>query len=95
MKVKLLLILALTLSVPMLFMVPKARAAIPGDIDGDGDVGITDVTMAAGQYMLMPGDPGYDPAIVAMADIAEPFDGVINLMDMVTIVSHYTGELFP
>jgi len=77
----------------VLFLRP-AYAQIPGDIDEDGDVDIGDVVLAAGQYKLTSEMPGYDPAVVALADLAAPYNGVINIYDLVTILSHY-GETAP
>ena len=89
MKLKLLVIFALIMTMPLLFIVPKARALNPGDIDGDGHVTILDVVKAASQYMLKPGDQGYNATIVSRADIAPPYDGVINILDLVTIIRYY------
>ena len=52
-----------------------------------------DITLAVTQYWLQPGDPSYNSTIVGSADLAAPYDGVINIFDIVTIVSHYTGSL--
>lgn len=92
MEAKLILILALTLSLPLVMM-PQIRASngITGDINGDGKVDILDVTLAAGQYSKEPGDSGYNATIVSKADLASPFNGVINMLDLVTLISHYTG----
>lgn len=94
MKAKLLLVLALTMTMPLLFMAPKVHTSIvpiPGDINGDGHVNILDVVLAATQYMLTPDSPGYNATIVSRADLAPPFNGIINMEDLVTIISHYTG----
>ena len=90
MKVKVLLILISTM---LLLMAPAVRApnGIPGDINEDGKVDISDVVLAASQYGLKPGDAGYNSTIVEKADLAPPFNGVINMLDMVTITYHYTG----
>lgn len=90
MKAKL-LILALIMTMPLLFIVPKARAFKPGDINQDGKVDILDVVLASKQYMLKSSDSGYNATIVGRADLAPPYNGVINILDMVTMVSNYTG----
>jgi len=85
-KTKVLLLLALTLTIPML-IAPAVRAQPSADINGDGKVNILDVTMACGQYMLT--GSARNMTIVGKAD----FDGngVITLIDLVTIISAWTG----
>lgn len=85
--ISLLAVAGLILTVAMSVYV---KAAVPGDMDGDGDVDISDIVLAVGQYELQPGDPGYDPVIAAKADLAAPF-GVVDIFDLVTIVFYYTG----
>jgi hypothetical protein len=90
MKAKLLLVgLILTMS---LLVTPLVRApnGIPGDIDEDGDVDITDIILAGSQYMLPLDHPDYNSTIVGRADFVAPF-GIVTLLDMVTIAYHYTG----
>lgn len=62
---------------------------ITGDLNGDGEVSIQDVVLAGSQYWLVPSDPEYENMIVALADLAPPYDGFINILDMLTLVSHY------
>lgn len=89
MKVKLLLIFALTLTMPLL-MAPKTRAnGVPGDIDGDGKVTVLDVAMAGSQYLLTPDDPEYNASIVEKADFVN--DDIINILDLTTLIYYYTG----
>lgn len=93
MKAKLLLMtLALTVAMPLM-MAPTIHANpdIPGDINSDGDVNILDIALAGGQYKLQPSDPKYNITIVGKADLAPPFDGVLNIMDIVTMIYHWTG----
>ncbi len=92
MKAKLFALFVILGLATVLLMRP-AYAAIPGDIDEDGDVDLFDVTMATSQYGLTSGNPLYNATIVGLADIAAPYDGVINIYDLVTLVSHYTGSL--
>lgn len=90
MKAKLISILALTLTMPLL-MAPMIRAnGVPGDINGDGKVNILDITSAASQYLLAPDDPNYNATIVQKVDFTEPY-GIITMLDLMTLISHYTG----
>jgi hypothetical protein len=88
-KAKLLVIFALTMTMPLLFIVPRARALKPGDINGDGHVNILDVVLAATQYLLKPGDPGYNSTIVSRADLAPPYNGIVDILDLVTLTCYY------
>jgi len=65
--------------------------SVVGDVNGDGEVNIFDVVLATSQYHLDPEDPGYDSVIVENSDIAPPYNGIIDIYDLVTIVYHY-GE---
>ncbi len=60
-------------------------APIPGDLDGDGDVDLTDLAGLLAAYGTCIGDPDYNPA----ADIDE--SGCVDLTDLATLLSHY-GE---
>jgi hypothetical protein len=63
--------------------------SIKADLNGDGEVTIQDVVLGGSQYWLLPSDPEYNGTIVALADLAPPYDGFINILDMLTLVSHY------
>jgi hypothetical protein len=58
---------------------------IPGDLDGDGDVDLTDLARLLAAYGSCVGDPDYDPA----ADLDG--SGCVDLPDLAILLSHY-GE---
>jgi hypothetical protein len=60
-------------------------AGIPGDLDGDGDVDLTDLAALLAAYGACEGDPDYNPA----ADLDG--SGCVDLTDLATLLSHY-GE---
>lgn len=91
-KTKLVVFLG-TCLVATLFIRPAFANPLLGDIDGDGDVDINDVVLAASQYRLTPESAGYNATIVEKADLAAPFNGIINIYDLVTLIFHYTGSL--
>lgn len=55
-----------------------------GDIDGDGDVDIHDITLATVSYESSVGDPYWNPDV----DLAPPW-GFINIFDIVMIAANY------
>ena len=59
------------------------RVSIPGDVDGDGDVDICDVSRIAGVYGSKRGDSNYKPE----SDIND--SGKIEIFDVVICTSHY------
>jgi hypothetical protein len=62
------------------------RAAdCPGDVTGDGACDIFDIVETANCYLLTCNDAGWNP-IVDFND-----DSIINIYDLVTCASHYTG----
>jgi len=86
-----LLTLFIVLGLAAVLLMRPTYAATPGDIDQDGDVDITDIVLVTHQYGLTPANPSYNATIVGRADLAAPYDGVINIYDILTVVSHYTG----
>jgi PKD repeat protein len=77
----------------MMLMTIRLKS-VAGDVNGDGEVNIFDIVSAASQYQLDPEDPGYDSVIVENADVAPPYNGIIDIYDLVTIAYHY-GEKCP
>jgi hypothetical protein len=62
------------------------RAAdCPGDVTGDGACDIFDIVLVANCYPSTCNDVGWNP-IVDFND-----DSIINIYDLVTCASHYTG----
>jgi hypothetical protein len=57
--------------------------SLPGDINGDGIIGITDVVIAAIAFGSKPGDPNWNP----LADLNQ--DGTINIQDLVIIRDNF------
>ena len=62
------------------------KIKLMGDINGDGQVDIFDIVLAADAYGTVPGDPLYNPDV----DVA-PLFGLIDIFDIVTVGSRY-GE---
>jgi hypothetical protein len=60
------------------------ESPIPGDLNGDGKVDISDVVLAASAYGSVRGSSNWNPK----ADLAPPY-GIINMLDLVTIIYHY------
>lgn len=79
------LLISITLAT-ILIIKPAKATGLVGDVNHDGKVDITDVTLACMAYSSKTGDPLYN----ASADVCPPL-GLIDLFDIVTIISHY-GE---
>jgi len=58
-------------------------AGVPGDVDGDGDVDLSDLAALLASYNKCEGDPDYNPA----ADFNG--DGCVDLTDLATLLGNY------
>lgn len=67
------------------------RGGIPGDIDGDGDVDLTDFATFAicYGYPVTPPAPGCSPDEAAACDLND--DGAVELNDFATFALHFSG----
>jgi hypothetical protein len=66
-------------------VITGGEAGIPGDIDGDGDVDLSDLAALLGAYGTHEGDPSYNP------DADLDCDGDVDLSDLAELLGHY-GE---
>jgi hypothetical protein len=64
------------------------RVRMPGDINGDGIVDISDIAMAAKAFGSYPGHPRWNPE----ADLNS--DGVVDIVDIATIATNF-GKTYP
>lgn len=70
-------------------LVHPLRLGLCGDVNYDGIVDISDLTLLGSVYNKKEGESGWVP----QADLAKPY-GVINILDVVTCVAHYK-ETYP
>jgi len=59
--------------------------SVPGDLDGDGEVGIIDLVIVSVNFNLHAGEPGYNPVADANGDSR------VDLIDLVLVSIHF-GE---
>ena len=74
----------IALTVLMAFHIVMVKAAVPGDVTGDGIVDINDVAAVAGAFGKKTGDTGYSLTLDLNGN------GVIDIFDLVFVVLHYT-----
>lgn len=60
----------------------KVRVKMPGDVNGDGAVDVTDLSIVSMAYGYFEGEPGYDPN----ADLDH--DGLVDMRDLVIVASN-------
>jgi hypothetical protein len=65
------------------YSLTEPTTQIPGDVDGDGDVDLTDLASLLAAYGSSTGDPNYNPN----ADFDN--DGDVDLLDLATLLSWY------
>jgi len=70
----------------------SVTVTIPGDIDGDGHVNLTDLAILAQSYGAKPTDPRWNNVQTRNADIDN--NGVVGLSDLVILAQHY-GQHYP
>ena len=61
----------------------RIGVSIVGDVDGDGDVDLSDLAALLGSYGDCEGDPDYNPA----ADFDD--SGCVDLSDLATLLGNY------
>lgn len=77
------LFIALTAYGLSMWRIPRAAAAVPGDVDGDGHVNLTDLTLIAKAWHSHPGDPNWDPRCDLNGD------NWVSLADLCTVGVNY------
>jgi len=70
---------------PVVLGLTLPGVGIPGDVDGDGDVDLTDLSLLLGAFGATQGQPGYNP------DADLDGDGDVDLTDAAILLSHF-GE---
>ena len=84
-KTLVLILIALCVASTMVILRPvhSAKAVVPGDINGDGVVDISDAILASHAFGSSTGNPDYNPA----ADLNS--DGNIDIFDMLMLARNF------
>jgi hypothetical protein len=84
-KILVLILVALCAASTIMALRPirSARAVVPGDINGDGVVDISDAILASHAFGSATGNPDYNPA----ADLNS--DGYIDIFDMLMLAKNF------
>ncbi len=89
-KIVVLILVALCAASTIMAFTPvhPAKALIPGDLNGDGVVNITDAIMASAAFGSVTGDLNYNP----LADMNS--DGKVDIFDMLMLAMNF-GQTGP
>jgi len=72
------------LSDPTVKTITIVKEKVLGDLNGDGEINIYDVVLAAQAYKSTPDDPNWNP----LADLAPPY-GIIDIFDIITMIYNF------
>jgi len=84
-KILVLILVALRAASTIMALSPirLAKAAVPGDINGDGVVDISDAILASHAFGSATGNPDYNPAVDLNSD------GYVDIFDMLMLAKNF------